>query len=180
MSRPPSRYIQLSEAQHQHLLTQLKHRDTGALETRRIMALLMSHAGSSIAIIERSGILSRKTLGLLLERFATQGVECVLERVHPGRSSAFTPEMQALVLQWVTADEQVWNCATLSEALQRETGVLLQPDALRLQLRKLNLSWQRTRYVVAGQPDPGVKALYDQHFEVLKRGRSRGSVAVTS
>jgi len=40
------------------------------------------------------------------------------------------------------------------------------------QLHRLNLTWQRTRQVVAGQADPEEKAAFKDDLDVVKKGLS--------
>lgn len=109
----------------------------------------------------------RKTI----HAYRAGGLDALRERVHPGRSSVVTDEVRADLNRQLTGDERVWNSRRLVEYLQEHHGVIIGRTALRDQLRQMGMSWQRTRYVVAGEADPVEKAAFSTDLESLKGGR---------
>lgn len=165
-----ARRILLDPEDHQTLLKWLTEKDRCGLERRRITALLMSHAGNSITQIEKTGVLSRKSIGLLLDRFETQGLGAIKDWDRPGRTSMVSEDIKRFIAQKISDETVAWNASTLSEAIQAEKGVDIPSWALLTQLKKMGLKWQRSRYVVVGKKD------FEQYQEVktatetLKRG----------
>lgn len=98
------------------------------------------------------------------------GLDALKERVHPGRSSVLTPDIRAEIRSRLTSDERVWNSSSLVEHVREQFGVTVGRTALRDQLRQMGMSWQRTRYVVAGQADPAEKEMFTTDLESVKRG----------
>jgi len=69
-------------------------------------------------------------------------------------------------------DDRTWNTRTLAEYLQDTHHITLSRSALNAQLHRLNLTWQRTRQVVAGTADPEEKATFKDDLDVVKKGRA--------
>ncbi|WP_198008924.1 winged helix-turn-helix domain-containing protein [Deinococcus geothermalis] len=65
-----------------------------------------------------------------------------------------TPETLADVREQLESGGRTWNSRTLGEYITQQHGVTISRTALRDQLHAAGMSWQRTRYVVAGQADP--------------------------
>jgi transposase len=73
----------------------------------------------------------------------------------------------------VKQDDRVWTATTLSEFLAEHHGVQIGRSGLSGQLKKMGLSFQRTRHVVAGQADEQEKEDLKRDLDALKKGRSR-------
>lgn len=100
------------------------------------------------------------------------GLDALKERIHPGRQSQITPEIGEDLKRLVLRDDRVWTAKTLGEYLAQTYDIHLKVTAITNQLHKLGLTWQRTRYVVAGQADPEEKAKFKENLELVKRGPS--------
>lgn len=170
MLHPNARRIILDPEDHQKLLNWLADPHSCALERRRVTALLMSHAGNSITQIEKTGVLTRKSVGLLLDRFEVMGVEAVRDRDRPGRTSMVTEDIKRFIARKISEDTEAWNASTLSEAIEQEKGISILPCTLMLQLKNMGLKWQRSRYVVAGKKDFERYQEVKAATEVQKRG----------
>lgn len=114
--------------------------------------------------------MSADSVGKTIRAYQTGGLNALKERVHPGRSSVVNDEIRADLKRQLTGNERVWNSKSLVEHLQAQHGVIIGRTALRDQLRQMGMSWQRTRYVVAGQADPAEKEAFKTDLESIKRG----------
>lgn len=101
------------------------------------------------------------------------GLDALKERVHPGRSSRLVPEAAEDLRSLLAQHDRTWNTRTLSEYLQEKHGISLKRTALNVQLHRHNMSWQRTRQVVAGQADPQEKQEFKENLEVVKKGLAK-------
>ena len=110
---------------------------------------------------------TRKTIHL----YWVGGLDALRERVHSGRRSVLTDDIRADLTSQVAGDERVWTSRSLVEYLREHFGVALGRTALRDQLRQMGMSWQRTRYVVAGQADSLEKEAFKIDLESVKGGR---------
>lgn len=120
------------------------------------------------------GIMTSPRVRRTIHLYKKGGLDALKERVHPGRTSRFTPEIAEDVRTLLSQDDRTWNTRTLSEYIKEKHGVTLQRSALNVQLHRLNMSWQRTRHVVAGQADPQEKQEFKEDLEVIKKGLAKG------
>jgi len=114
-----------------------------------------------------------RTVKATVARYRRQGEAGLADQPHPGRASAWTPTIEQFVRDCL-AQDRAWTCNQLSEAIQESFQVSLQREALRLQLKRMGSSWQRTRYVPAKEADPEEVALAKQILEGVKKGWQRG------
>lgn len=119
------------------------------------------------------GIMSPDPVKRTIHLYKSGGLDALKERVHPGRTSGLTPEIAQKLQTLLAQNDRTWNTRTLSEYLQKEHGLTLSRSALNVQLHRLNLSWQRTRHVVAGQADPIEKKEFKELLEDVKKGLKR-------
>jgi transposase len=117
------------------------------------------------------GLLTAPRVRRILHLYQQSGLNALEERVHPGRQSRLTPEILADVRERLESGERTWNSRTLAEYIAQKHNVTIGRTALRDQLRAAGMSWQRTRYVVAGQADPEQKAAFRDDREAVKKGR---------
>lgn len=121
------------------------------------------------------GIMTSPRVRRVIALYKSGGLDALKERVHPGRTSRLTPEIAEELCMLLAQNERTWNARTLSEYLQEKHGITLKRSALSVQLHHLNMSWQRTRHVVAGQADPQEKQEFKAVLEDVKKGPRRVS-----
>lgn len=121
------------------------------------------------------GILTATRVRRVITLYREGGLDALKERIHPGSKSQITPEIGEDLKRLIAQDDRVWTAKTVGEYLIQEHGIHLKHTAITDQLHKLGLTWQRTRYVVAGQADPEEKAKFKENLEVVKRGPSSAS-----
>lgn len=139
-------------------------------ERKRYFALWHAQQGLSARQIEQLGLMSADRVGRTIQSYREGGLDALKERVHPGRTSRLTPDILADVQQQLRSGERTWNARTLREYIAQKHGVIIGRTALRTQLHHAGMSWQRTRYVVAGQADPQEKAEFKADLEAVKKG----------
>lgn len=141
-------------------------------ERKRYFALWNAHLGFSARKIAQMGGATSSTVRKIIHQYHAGGLDALKERVHPGPSSRITSDIAAAITAEITRDEQVWDSVSVQTWLWEHHGVHIQRTALREQLKNMGLTWQRTRYVVAGQADSDEKADFADTLDVLKRGHS--------
>ena len=104
-----------------------------------------------------------------LDRFEQLGVEGLADGKATGAKSKVTPEIETF-MHTKLAEDRVWNSTLLGEAIDKEFGVSLKREAIRVKLLELGYSWKRTRYAPGKQVDPEVVAEHQASLETLKRG----------
>lgn len=98
------------------------------------------------------------------------GLDALKERVHRGRTSRLTPEIITALRTEIDRGDRVWSSLTLVQYVKTHFGVSIERTAMRTQLHKHGLSWQRTRHVVAGAADQEEKAEFKTLLEDVKKG----------
>ena len=141
-------------------------------ERKRYFALWHAHQGLSSYEIAAMGIMTASRVRHVIALYRQGGMDALKERVHPGRQTRLTPEAAQDLQDLLAKDDRTWNTRTLAEYLQETHGITLSRSAVNAQLHRLNLTWQRTRQVVAGQADPEEKAAFNDDLEVIKKGLS--------
>ena len=86
-----------------------------------------------------------------------------------GAKPKVTPEIETF-MHTKLAEDRVWNSTLLGEAIDKEFGVSLKREAIRVKLLELGYSWKRTRYAPGKQVDPEVIAEHQASLETLKKG----------
>jgi transposase len=113
------------------------------------------------------------TIKRVCQRFREQGVEGLHEKPRPGRVPTWPPAVEAVVRACLEQD-QVWDCTRLSEVLQEQCQVQLGREAIRLRLRAMGYTWQRTRYGPAQAPDSEAIQTAQAFLDGFKKGQTRG------
>lgn len=162
---------QVPEEDVARLRKRLIDRDVLPCERKRYLALWHMQQGATTSEVERFGLMSADRVSRIVKLYRAGGLDALKERVHPGHRSRITPEIAAAIRAEIEKDEQVWDSLSLVGFVQERFGVEIKRTALRAQLKKMGLSWQRTRYVVAGQADPQEKAEFKADLASLKKGR---------
>ena len=119
------------------------------------------------------GIMTSPRVRRIIALYKKDGLDALKERVHPGRASRLVPEVAQDLRTLLAQNDRTWNASTLSEYLHDKHGITLKRSALSVQLRRLNMSWQRTRHVVAGEADTQEKQEFKASLEVVKKGLAR-------
>ena len=161
----------LTTEERGRLLNLLTARDVLPCERKRYLALWNVWEGKSAGEVEALGIMNADSVRRNLKLFLQGGFDALKERVHPGQASVITPAVQQIIRDLVQQDDRVWTATTLSEELAEHHGVQIGRSGLSGQIKKMGLSYQRTRYVVAGQADEQEKDELKRDLEALKGGQ---------
>ena len=149
-------------------------------ERKRYFALWHAHQGLSSYQIAAMGIMTASRVRHAITTYRQGGLDALSERVHPGRQRRLTPAAAQDLQELLARDDRTWNTQTLAEYLQDTHDITLSRSAVNAQLHRLNLTWQRTRQVVAGQADPEEKAAFKGDLDVVKKGRSQAFLTWSS
>ena len=114
--------------------------------------------------------MSAKCVRSTIHAYHTGGLDALKERVHPGRSSRLTPEIITALGAEIDRGDRTWSSLTLVEYVNTHFDVSIQRTAMRTQLHKHGLSWQRTRHVAAGTADQEEKTEFKDLLEDVKKG----------
>jgi transposase len=170
-------FAKATPEQRQELNDLERHPRTPRSALWRIQIITLSLNNISATEIEKITSRTMKTVLRIIHGFNANGLEALFERDHLGRTARFTQEMEHFVLELVRG-EHPQNAVSLTETINQVFSTQLKTpltlDCVYYHLRRMGLSWQRSRYVPKGQADAAYKAQETQRLNALKKGRSRG------
>lgn len=151
--------VRLTPRQRRKLQSQL-HRADDASYYRRLLAILELDRDRPVAEVADLLRVTRQSVYNWASAFAACPAPAALrDRYGPGRPSAWTEPLQALLLAALgrRPDELGyagvnWTVPLLQEHLYRRGGVWLSDDTIRRRLGRLGYVWKRFRYALP--PDP--------------------------
>lgn len=170
MPDKPSLFVYLSGEERQELMDLLRHPRTPAKTRERIHLVLQSDDNRSPAEIARTSHLSRAAVYAALSAYRQQRLASLFELERPGRAPSVTPAMEAAIDELLREEERGYTATSLGEALFERFGVRLVPATLYGHLRRMGYTWQRSRYVPGGQPEPEMAAETVSRLDALKGG----------
>ncbi|AFZ67208.1 helix-turn-helix domain-containing protein [Deinococcus peraridilitoris] len=135
----------------------------------RARIIRLSHQGFSLEQLAQHFGRNVETISQDLGRFEQHGINGLGDGQAPGQPAKITDEMVTFV-QHKLAEQRVWNCELLSEAIKQQFQVTIQREAIRVKLHKLGYSWKRGRYSPTKAPDPAVVEAHDASIKTLKKG----------
>jgi transposase len=165
----PLRFVRLSQEQDQTLRELELDPYINAKVRLRASIIRLNHAGWNAARLAAHFGRNPQSIHNDLDRFEQFGVEGLADGKATGAKPKFTPEMLAF-MHAKLAEDRVWNSSLLGEAIEKEFGVRVKREAIRIKLRELGYSWKRSRYAPGKQADPKLVAEHQASLETLKRG----------
>jgi transposase len=113
-------------------------------ETRlRYQMVLLAHQGHSVSQISPIVLRSHDTVGRVLHRFLSHGLDAVPRRTAPGRERQVTPAWEAELLRVIELDPRSvgvnsanWTTTLLAQFLTQQTGVSVGLETVRTYLHR--------------------------------------------
>jgi len=166
--------VQLTSSQRRKLRTQLR-RTPDASHYRRLLAVLELDRGKSVAEVADLLRVTRQSVYNWVSSFAACPTPAGLEdRYGVGRPSAWTSELQALLLTSLQQRPDAWGYAAvnwtvalLQEHLYCHGGCWLSDDTIRRELDRLDYVWKRFRYVLPPDPEREKKRAIRRRLRAL-------------
>lgn len=166
----PLRFVRLSAAQDQSLRELELNPLINAKVRLRASIIRLNNAGWSAARLAAHFGRNPQSIHNDLDRFEDHGVLGLGDGKATGAKPKVTPEIEAF-MHAKLAEDRVWNSTLLGETIEKEFGVSLGREAIRVKLLELGYSWKRTRYAPGQQVDPEVVIEHQVSLATLKRGR---------
>jgi transposase len=146
---------------------------------RNATIILLTSAGNSKPAIAYELGCSVSTVDNVRRNYRQQGIQGLLPKKPPGRSSTATPEYRQALRKAVQTPPQslgygfsVWSLARLAAHLKRQTGVSLSEDQLGRVLRAEGFSYQRPKHTMKGKRD---ETAYERARRALKKLKKKPS-----
>jgi transposase len=126
---------------------------------KRYRALLLLADGQTIAQVSTALACGQSTVYRWVAIWREQGLACLAEGPHPGRTRRLDPTAEARLQALLGSDPQAhghlstgWTAPLLLGALAAG-GWVVHEHTLRRTLKRLGYRWKRPQYVL-GRPDP--------------------------
>ena len=165
----PARYLRLTAAQDEELRELEVSAVVNAKVRLRASIIRLNSAGWSAPKLAKHFGRNLQSVHNDLDRFEQLGIEGLADGKATGAQPKVTPEIETF-MHTKLAENRVWNSTLLGEAIEKELGVSLKRETIRIKLLELGYSWKRTRYAPGKQADPEVVAEHQASLETLKRG----------
>jgi transposase len=140
----------------------------------RIQIIIMSADKIQTSKIQSITRKTMKTILKIIHAFNQNGLSAVFEADHLGRIAAFTPSMETFTLELIRGEYPQTATSiteTLNQVFAQQLTQPLQLSCVYYHLRRMGLSWQRSRYVPKGKADPETKAALIGRLDDLKKKR---------
>lgn len=165
-------------------LDELRFSTRDAKVFRNATIILLSAAGNSKPMIAHEMGCSTATVDNVRRKYRQQGIEGLLPRTSPGRTSRATPQYRAALREAVQTPPQslgygfsVWSLPRIAAHLQRKTGVSLSDDQLGRVLREEGYSYQRPKHTMKGKRDEAACERARRQLKTLKKKRCNPMLA---
>jgi transposase len=135
--------------------------------------LRLSHRGYNMRSIAAYTGRSPQSIGRDLGRWEERGLAGLADGTAPGNPLRITEEVRTFMEGKPSEERTCWNATQLAEALGRDFGIKVTPEAIRRHLHSMGYSWKRTRYVPNKPPDPEQEREAREEPEGLKKGRRK-------
>jgi transposase len=170
---PPSRFVRLTEEEDIRLREIEQDPHLKPKVRLRAQVLRLSHRGYNMRSIAAYTARSSQSVGRDLDRWEERGLAGLADGAAPGSPARVTQEARTFMEGKLSEEERTWNATQLAEALGRDLGIEVTPEAVRQHLRSMGYSWKRTRYVPNKPPDPEQEREARKGLEGLKKGRPK-------
>ena len=176
MMSAPRIYATPSPEQLEELNGLAKHPRTPRSSLWRIQIVLMSADKIPASKIQSITRRTMKTILKTIHNFNQNGLDAVFEFQHLGRVSAFTPSMEAFTLELIRGEHPQTASRiteTINQVFAKQLTTSLELGCIYYHLRRMGLTWQRSRYIPKGKADPVVKEEIIGRLDDLKKSRRR-------
>lgn len=136
----------------------------------RAAVVRLNAAGWSRRKIAKHTDRSYATICQDLKKWDERGIDGLADGVAGNQPEKISPDIRAFILEKL-GEERTWTCSQLTEAVEKDFGVKVGREAMRLRVLHLGYCWKRTRYVPCKEIRPEVEREHKASLNTLKRGR---------
>ena len=170
----------LTDDQRSELRQRTRQRGVPASTRDSLEMVRMADAGWSVPTIARHLGLHEQTVRAWIKAFLAAGFDALPNKPRGGKQSALTPAILDAVRAELAKGGRTWTAAQLADWIAEHHGVRRSADALRTQLRRAKITWQRTSRSLKHKQDPAEVAERQAVLTALaKKGMRASSMSVT-
>jgi transposase len=146
--------IALSDEQRQELRARTRHVGPAPSTRDRLEMVRLCDAGWSVPTSARHLGQHEQTVRAWIKAFLDGGFDALPNKPRGGKLSALTVSILDAVRAELAKGGRTWTASHLADWVAEHPGVRLRPDRLRVQLRRAQISWQRTSRTLKHNQDP--------------------------
>jgi transposase len=166
----------LTDAQRAELRQRSRQPELAPRTRERLEMIALADAGWNIPRIARHLDVREQTVRKYVKAFLAGGFDRLADRPHPGRPRRLTDQYLDALERLLDTTERTWTLAQLVGWLDREHGVRVHPDYLRVLLKRRRFRWKRTKRTVRHKGDPDRRALAALELARLRRRARQGAI----
>jgi transposase len=164
--------VTLTADQRQELQRRTRLKGLAPATRDRLEMVRLSDAGWSVPKIAHHLGLHHQTVRAWIKAFLTAGFDALPNKPRGGKTSRLTPAMLESIRAELAKAERTWSSPQLADWLAEHHGHRISPGRLRVHLKRVNLSSQRTSCSLKHKQDPEQLAERKAALEALaKKGR---------
>ncbi len=163
--------ITLTDEQRQELRQRTRQRGLAPSTRDRLEMVRLSDAGWSVPTIARHLGLHEQTVRAWIKAFLMGGFAALPNKPRGGDTSDVTPSMLEAARAEIAKGTRIWSASEVAEWIAQHHGVRISPGRMRVHLKRVKLSYQRTSRSLRHKQKPEeVAARKEQLDELEKRG----------
>lgn len=164
--------ICLTEEQRQQLAERTQHKTTAPKMRARLEMLRLSDKGWSVPRIAAHLEVHEQTVRYWIKAFLAGSFAALTDKPHTGRKPGITPEILAVVREWLTKADRTWNARQVASEVHTRYGVMRSVAQWQRLLRRQQMRYKPTRRTLHHKQNVEQVAVRRAELDVLKRGQT--------
>ena len=112
------------------------------------------------------------TVRYWIKAFLAGSFAALTDKPHTGRKPGITPEIRAVVREWLTKADRTWNARQVASEVHTRYGVVRSVAQWQRVLRRQQMRYKRTRRTLHHKQNVEQVAVRRAERDVLKRGQT--------
>ena len=162
--------VHLTEEQRGELTRRARARELASRTRERLEMVRLSDAGWSIPRIARHLQRSEPTIRTWIKRFLADGFDRLPDAPHLGQPSSLSPPILSALREHVRQSRRTWSAPQLGAWLEEQHGVRLSPEHLSRQLKRAQITYQRTSRSLKHKQNPQAVQSKRAELRTLEKG----------
>ncbi len=146
--------VTLTTEQRAELQRRTRQEGIASRTRDRLEMVRLSDAGWSVPTIARHLGQHEQTVRAWITAFLAGGFDALPNKPRGGKASALTPTILQAVRAEVAKGQRTWTAAQLADWVAEHHGVRVSTGRLRVHLKRVKLSYQRTSRSLTHKQDP--------------------------
>ncbi|MDB9419141.1 IS630 family transposase [Microcystis aeruginosa CS-563/04] len=141
---------------------------------QRAPCLILANQGTKVENLMQIFQVSRKTIYNWFERWESEGLVGLYNKLGRGRKPTFNSEQKAKIKEWT--EQEPRQLKQVLGKVEDEWGIKSSKKTLQRVLKTLKMSWHRMRKAVGGKPEPDEYQQKKAQLEEFKQLENAGKI----